>query len=119
MLKPSATAMDDVIPGSNIRQSDKYKMRLYEAFFLEEFRDEFMRRNDSLSRTQLDARNSETQSVKPYHELVCNKYNNETWLPQSKIFPLFHHELMEMFELHLNEGQSLTYRGSRTIKHCK
>ena len=51
------------IPGSNIRYSDKYKMRLYEAYFLDEFRDALLTRNDSLSRQELDARNSEKRGL--------------------------------------------------------
>ena len=35
-------ADDNIIPGSNIRLTDKYKMRLCEAYFLEEFREIFL-----------------------------------------------------------------------------
>ena len=63
-------AAAEEVAGSNIRKSDRYKMRLYEAVFLEEFRDAFMKRNDSLSRAQLDARNSESDRVKPFEEIA-------------------------------------------------
>ena len=99
-------AADDIIPGSNIRKADRYKMRLYEAVFLEALRDAFLRRNDSLSRLQLDARNSVEERVVPFHELVCNKHNDETWIPLSKNFPFFHHELTESF--YLPKEQDLT-----------
>ena len=69
-------AEEDVVPGLNIRVTDKYKLRLYEAYFLEEFRDKCLKRNDSLIRTELDARNSETERVVPYHEIICDKYND-------------------------------------------
>ena len=106
-------AEDDIIPGSNIRVTDKYKMRLYEAYFLEEFRDRFLQRNDSLKRTGLDARNSETERVKPYHEIICDKYNEESWIPTSKLFPLFHHELVDSFKLPLLSHQVLTYEQAK------
>ena len=57
-------------------------MRLYEAHFLEEFCDFYMKRNDSFSRTQLDTRNLEDHQVRPY-EIVCDKYNDENWIPDS------------------------------------
>ena len=106
---------DDIVPGSNLHCSDKYKMRLYEAFFYEDFRDAFMRRNDSLSRVQLDARNSEKERVKPFFEIVCDKYNEKDWTPLSKPFPLFHHELIQSFDLPLLEGQELTYKQTKRL----
>ena len=69
------------MPGSNIRKADRYKMRLYEAVFLDENRDAFMNRNDFLSCQQLDARNSETERVLPFEEVDGNKFNDETWIP--------------------------------------
>ena len=108
-------AYNNIIPGSNIRLTDKYKMRLYEAYFLEEFRDTFLKRNDSLIRVDLDARNSETERVVPYHEIICDKYNDESWLPTSKLFPLFHHELVESFELPLLPHQVLTYEQAKRL----
>jgi hypothetical protein len=78
MKKLDKLAEADAIPGSNIRILDKYKMRLYEAYFREDFREEFVRRNDSLTHSGLDARNSATQRVRPYHEIVCDKYNDES-----------------------------------------
>ena len=41
ILKLDEEALNDVVAGSNIRKSDKYKMRLYEAVFLDKFRDLF------------------------------------------------------------------------------
>ena len=83
-------AEEDIIPASNICLTDKYKMRLYKAFF-SEFRDLLICRNDSLRRSELDARNSASEATKPYHEIVCEKYNDENWKPMSSVFPLFHH----------------------------
>ena len=108
-------ALEDIVPGTNIRGVDKYKMRLYEAFFFDEFRDQFLKRNDSQHRTQLDARNSEEHRLKPYHEVVCDKYNDESWLPYTKPFPLFHHELSDSFSLPLLQNQKLTYKQTKRL----
>ena len=115
MDKFDREAEDDIIPGSTFRVTDRYKMRLYEAYFFEEFRDLFIQRNDSLSRTQLDARNSESEAVKPYHEVVCDKYNDETWVPSTKLFPQFHHELADPFDLELPSHRVLTYEQAKRL----
>ena len=115
MTKLDELAEADAVPGSNIRVSDRYKMRLYEAYFHEDFREEFLRRNDSLSRSGLDARNSATQRVRPYHEIVCDKYNDESWVPSTKSFLFFHHELIESFALPLKENQVLTYEQAKRL----
>ena len=49
IAKKDEESLNDIIPGSNIRKSDRYKMRLYEAVFLDKFRDLFFKRNNSLS----------------------------------------------------------------------
>ena len=72
-------------------------MRLCEAYFLEKFHDIFLRRNDQLQRTGLDARYSGEKRVIPYRKVVCDKYNIESWIPISKVFPIFHHKLGEFF----------------------
>ena len=72
LKKKDDEAADDIVPGSNIRKAGRYKMRLYEVVFLEALRDAFLRRNDLLSRLQLDARNSEAERVVPFEKLVCN-----------------------------------------------
>ena len=60
LKKKDDEAAAEEVPGSNIRKSNCYKMRLYEAVFFEELRDALLKRNDSFSRAQLDARNLET-----------------------------------------------------------
>ena len=115
MTKLDELAEADAVPGSNIRVSDRYKMRLYEAYFHEDFREEFLRRNDSLSRSGLDARNSATQRVRPYHEIVCDKYNDASWVPSTKSFLFFHHELIETFTLPLKENNVLTYEQAKRL----
>ena len=66
-------------------------------FFCEEFRDTFLKRNDYLHQTGLDASNYYDQSCKPYHEVISDKYNGVLWVPNSKNFPLFHHKLGDSF----------------------
>eukprot|EP00957_Ditylum_brightwellii_P008757 663807-Ditylum_brightwellii.AAC.1 len=61
-----------------ISKADKYKMWLYEAVFLEEYRDMFIQRNDVMTRQELDARNS-TVRRKTCWEVVSEKYNSPSW----------------------------------------
>ena len=67
------TVEKDIIPWCNIWLTDNYKMKLYEAYFSEEYCNIFMQRNESLSRTQLDAQNSDIHAVRPYHKFSCDK----------------------------------------------
>ena len=113
MFALDKVAFDDITPDSNVRKSVKYKMRLYEAFFLDEIHDEFFKRNDSHTRPQLDARNSEECRIQPYHELVCDKYNQSDWVPMTKQFPNFHHELENSFSLALDE--TITYDRAKRL----
>lgn len=76
-------------------------MRLYEAYFLDEFRDDFMKRNDSLSRRQLDAANSSSERKITFVEKITAKYNDEKWVPVSQVFASFHSELATSFHLPL------------------
>ena len=108
IAKKDEEALNDIIPGSNIRKSDRYKMRLYEAVFLDEFRDLFFKRNNSLSRVQLDARNSAEQRTISFEEKVTEKYNDASWVPQTKCLPMFHHELIDSFDLAFDETCALT-----------
>ena len=77
---------------------------------MEEFRDQFLKSNDQIKYQELNARKSNEQRVKPYHEIVCDKYNDESWVPVTKLFPLFHQEVSQSFELSLQSRKVLTYK---------
>ena len=115
IAKKDEEALNDIIPGSNIRKSDRYKMRLYEAVFLDEFRDLFFKRNNSLSRVQLDARNSVEQRTISFEEKVTDKYNDASWVPNTKCFPMFHHELINSFDLPFDETCALTIEQTKRL----
>ena len=67
-----------------------------------------LRRNGSPSRGGGDARNLEMERLCSYHEIVCDKYNTESWVPVIKQIPLFHHEHSKSFDLPF--VQKLTYK---------
>ena len=107
-------AVDDIVPGSNIRHPEKYKMCLHEAFFLDGFRDRLPWQNDYLSSTQMDARNSDSQRVRPFREVVCDEYD-QLWFPKSKRFPLFHFERKDAFHSSFISTQKLTCEQTRGL----
>jgi len=59
--------------------------RLYEEFFHDDFKCVFYNRNDSMNRTQLDAKKSD-KLPPTYWELVSMKYNTSEWVPDSTRF---------------------------------
>lgn len=67
--------IDEVITGSSMCALGKHKIRMYEAFFLNDFRDELLKRNKSLSCTELDASKFKSERVKPLFKIGCDKYN--------------------------------------------
>ena len=86
--------------GANITKRNKALMRLIEAFFLPELRTAMIRRHDSMSRPELDARNSDQRPL-TFWELVCDKFNDPTWEPSSECFQDLHVDLSATFPLPL------------------
>lgn len=76
------------------------KLRLYHIFFLDRFRDDLLSVYDSLSRMQLDARNS-GRKYKTYFEKVAELFNDESYSPMSYAFKDFHYGLAENIVLSL------------------
>eukprot|EP00957_Ditylum_brightwellii_P058652 4448350-Ditylum_brightwellii.AAC.1 len=74
-------------------------MRLYKAVFCLSFQNLFIRRHDSLSRQELDARNLSKRSS--FLEVVADKYNNPLWVPQSQVFAKFQYALSCSYALEL------------------
>ena len=106
--------------GGSVNRATKLKMRLFEACFLDEFRDSLIRMYDSKSRQELDARNSERRP-KTFFEMVCQKYNDAGWVPVSTIFDEFHHEFSVSFPLPLyrNDGQEEKREAKLTVEKAK
>ena len=106
--------------GGNISRATKLKMRLYEACFLDEFRDDLIRMYDSKNRGELDARNSERRPM-TFFEVVVEKYNSKEWNPDSTVFDEFHHEFGISFPLPLyrNDGQEEKREPKLTIEKAK
>ena len=74
-----------------------------------------MKRNDSHSRAQLDARNSETDRVRSFEEIITDNYNNPSYGPKTHAFPLFHHEFTNSFSLPLDPFQFLTVEKTKRL----
>ena len=81
--------------------------RLYEAFFCDELKDSFYKRNDAWDKTEVDGRNSEQMPLS-YWELVCKKFNNGDWVPLSRSYPEFHEDYKEQFHLPFIDGENMT-----------
>ena len=65
-------------------------MFLYDLALLHDnHRDQFVRQFDSLTRREIDARNSE-DFPDDIWTLVCNEYNNSLWVPLTEQFPDMH-----------------------------
>ena len=74
--------------GSEIMKSDLKKMRLWEAIFLDTkyMRDKLVTLKHTLSRQQIDARNSR-QGPLSLFQLAAEKYNDPNWVVHSRIIP--------------------------------
>eukprot|EP00957_Ditylum_brightwellii_P058221 4415143-Ditylum_brightwellii.AAC.1 len=81
-----------------------------QTVFLNKFRSDFLKRHGSLSRDELNTRNSNKRPMKRW-ELVASKYNYASWVPSNRLFSKFHFELSKLFLLNLpvadNDNHSL------------
>jgi hypothetical protein len=95
--------LDELIQlGSEISKNDLRKMRLWEAFFLDSqyMRDKLVTLKNSLSREQIDARNSITCPSSLF-KLVAEKYNDKNWVVFSRAMPDLHEKLRRPIKLSL------------------
>ena len=99
--------------GGNISSNNKAIMRLIEAYFLDELRPLMIKRNDSLGRQELDARNSTQRNIS-YFESVTSKFNDPSWTPYSCKFPNLHDELAVSFPLILPISSTTTAAATTT-----
>eukprot|EP00957_Ditylum_brightwellii_P103188 7864506-Ditylum_brightwellii.AAC.1 len=67
----------------SVSKYDVYKMRLYEAVFLDEYHYLFIRHHNILSRQELDAWISGSCD-KSFWEVLADKYNNPSCVPMSQ-----------------------------------
>jgi hypothetical protein len=84
--------------GETIYKTDKERMHLWETVFDESNREHLIRLNDSHSRRQIDARNSNEK----YKDLYCHvtkMYNNISWIPMSSHFTYINERLGTSFPL--------------------
>lgn len=70
---------------------------LWLALLLDNFRHDFTTQFNSLSRVDLDARNS-VNAPRNIYALVSQKHNDPNWTPLSDRYPNMH----SMFELHMS-----------------
>ena len=85
--------------GEGIGDDKKRKMRVFEAIFHGSLRVDCLKRNDSKSREELDARNSKEQRKKIFWELAAEKYNDPDFSPHSHMYPDFHSKFATSFPL--------------------
>ena len=84
--------------GGGVSRTHRLKMRLVNAFFDDEHRDDLIHLGASKSRVALDARNSEVRLM-TFFEKVAEKYNDETWNTHSEIFPELYPEFCKVHDL--------------------
>jgi hypothetical protein len=66
-----------------LTQTDKQRMRLWEAVFLDDFREAFLKYNNCLTRQDIDGRHNPDKD-ETFLEMVLFKYNDPTWCPESE-----------------------------------
>ena len=88
------------------------------ALLLDEFRPEFMTQFDSPPRVDIDARNS-VNAPRNIYDIVSQKYNDPTWVPESDQYPQMHSMFERCMSLPLkpNEEAMTTERAKRVIKN--
>ena len=96
---------DEASERTNITIDDR--LRLIEAFFSDEAKPKMWKTQESLSREELDARNS-VLAVEDYFETVSNVFNDPGWMPTLATYPDLHPELATSRDLPL-----LDYRTTR------
>ena len=87
---------------------DRRAMRMTEACFYPAYRDKFVTKNDSMTRQELDARNSRFK-VDDFWTLACGQFNNEKWIPTSTSLPDLHD--------HLKDSIDLKFEGEKCAVH--
>ena len=85
--------------GEGIGEDKKRKMRLFEAIFHDNLRVHFLKRNDSKSCVEVDARNSKEHRPKSFWELAAEMFNDPKFSPSSRTFPDFHSKFSVSFPL--------------------
>jgi hypothetical protein len=88
--------------GSEISKNDLRKMRLWEAIFLDSkyMRDKLVTLKDSMSRHEIDARNSKAAPVSLFH-LAAEKYNDANWEVYTRVMPDLHEKFRSPVRLSL------------------
>ena len=92
--------------GSEISKSDLRKMRLWEAIFLDSkyMRDKLVTLKHTMSREQIDARNSITGPLSLF-QLAAEKYNDSNWVATSRIMPDLNEKFRTPISLVLMPGE--------------
>ena len=92
--------------GSEISKTDLRKMRLWEALFIDSqyMRDKLVTLKHSLSREQIDARNSQARPISLF-QLVAEKYNDENWVVLSRVLPDLNEKFRRPIRLVLMPGE--------------
>ena len=59
--------------------------------------------------------NSAEQRTISFEEKFTDKYNYASWVPNTKCFPMFHHELINLFDLPFDETCALTIEQTKRL----
>ena len=73
-------------------------MRLYHSIVDDDVLPVYLSRNETLTRQELDARNSE-QRKRSFFEVAADKYNDHNFNPTSLILPVLHSDFGTSYDL--------------------
>jgi hypothetical protein len=99
--------------GGRIEISDRLRYILM-IDLCEDIREAYLRSQDTMSRQELDARNSDV-AVPDFHDLAVNKFNDATWVPETTPNPDLHSYFENAIKCEKREYYSLTREKSKQL----
>lgn len=69
-------------------------LRMIHCILEDDIKVAYLKRNDAISRTQLDARNSVEQRPPTVYELIADKWNSPLFNPRTEVFECHHHYMV-------------------------
>jgi hypothetical protein len=75
----------------------------------------YLKKDDSLTRSELDARKSQDHHVQTLHELAVHKFNDPNWIPFTRAIPSLHSTFKHPIQCLKREEYDLTVEKSKSI----
>jgi len=116
--KASAAGAGTSSDGGSSRQTYKDRLRYICAFENEHHNDAvrlaYTRSQDTLSRTELDARRS-AMAVDDFHELITQQFNDSSWTPTTRVVPSLHTDFEEPIDIPKRSDYDMNIERSKAL----